>query len=128
MAKKAGLLRAALVIGGTAVAAILSKKENRDRVLEEYNKAKENPEAYKQQVVNKAQDMTQVAKDEVAKVKEDPQAYKSNLVGTVKEKVSKEDATNEQVSNFDDEGGANNIHVVTDPNNLTENNPNAVKK
>lgn len=128
MAKKAGLLRAALVIGGTAVAAILSKKENRDRVLEEYNKAKENPEAYKQQVVNKAQDMTQVAKDEVAKVKEDPQAYKSNLVGTVKEKVSKEDATNEQVSNFDDEGGASNIHVVTDPNNLTENNPNAVKK
>ena len=40
MAKQAGLLRAALVIGGTAAAAYFSKKENLDRVLDKVNQPK----------------------------------------------------------------------------------------
>ncbi|WP_165981115.1 hypothetical protein [Macrococcus lamae] len=40
MAKQAGLLRAALVIGGTAAAAYFSKKENLDRVMNKVDKAK----------------------------------------------------------------------------------------
>ncbi|RXK18292.1 YtxH domain-containing protein [Macrococcus sp. DPC7161] len=137
MAKKAGLLRAALVIGGTAIAAILSKKENRDLVLNEYNKAKEDPNAYKESVKQKAQGLTEQAKQEYAKAKEDPNAYKENLTSKVqekaapykeklnekaapyKEKFSKngEVQVEEQKQTFDDEGGANNIHVVTDTNN-----------
>jgi hypothetical protein len=40
MAKQAGLLRAALVIGGTAAAAYFSKKENLDRVMNKVDKEK----------------------------------------------------------------------------------------
>lgn len=135
MAKQAGLLRAALVIGGTAVAAILSKKENRDRLMEEVNKAKQNPQAYKTQVTEKANNLSQLAKEEVNKAKEDPNAYKANLTDKVKEKAAPvvdkvkktqgeeerfpktQKTTEEQVTTFDDEGGANNIHIVTDTNN-----------
>lgn len=135
MAKQAGLLRAALVIGGTAVAAILSKKENRDRLMEEVNKAKQDPQGYKSQVTEKANNLSQMAKEEVNKAKEDPNAYKANLTDKVKEKAApvvdkvkknqdEEDrfpktqkTTEEQVTTFDDEGGANNIHIVTDTNN-----------
>ena len=76
---KAGLLRAALVIGGTAVAAILSKKENRDRLLDEYNKAKQDPKGYADTAKEKAANLQQVAKEEINKAKEDPESYKANL-------------------------------------------------
>lgn len=138
---KAGLLRAALVIGGTAVAAILSKKENRDRLLDEYNKAKQDPKGYADTAKEKAANLQQVAKEEINKVKEDPESYKANLTQKVQEKaaplkekaapladkLSKKDSVEEEKQNFDDEGGANNIHIVTDKD-VAEDNPNAVSK
>lgn len=135
MAKqKAGLLRAALVIGGTAVAALLSKKENRDKLLEEYNKVKQDPKAYADNAKEKAANLQQVAKEEINKVKEDPESYKANLTqkvqekaAPIKEKLSKNDNVQEDVQNFDDEGGANNIHIVTDAD-VAAKNPNAVSK
>ncbi|QTQ07471.1 YtxH domain-containing protein [Macrococcoides canis] len=138
---KAGLLRAALVIGGTAVAAILSKKENRDRLLDEYNKAKQDPKGYADTAKEKAANLQQVAKEEINKAKEDPESYKANLTQKVQEKaaplkekaapladkLSKKDSIEEEKQNFDDEGGANNIHIVTDKD-VAEENPNAVSK
>lgn len=138
---KAGLLRAALVIGGTAVAAILSKKENRDRLLDEYNKAKQDPKGYADTAKEKAANLQQVAKEEINKAKEDPESYKANLTQKVQEKaaplkekaapladkLSKKDSVEEEKQNFDDEGGANNIHIVTDKD-VAEDNPNAVSK
>lgn len=138
---KAGLLRAALVIGGTAVAAILSKKENRDRLLDEYNKAKQDPKGYAGTAKEKAANLQQVAKEEINKAKEDPESYKANLTQKVQEKaaplkekaapladkLSKKDSVEEEKQNFDDEGGANNIHIVTDKD-VAEENPNAVSK
>ncbi|UTH10986.1 YtxH domain-containing protein [Macrococcoides canis] len=138
---KAGLLRAALVIGGTAVAAMLSKKENRDRLLDEYNKAKQDPKGYADTAKEKAANLQQVAKEEINKAKEDPESYKANLTQKVQEKaaplkekaapladkLSKKDSVEEEKQNFDDEGGANNIHIVTDKD-VAEENPNAVSK
>ncbi|UJS27167.1 YtxH domain-containing protein [Macrococcoides canis] len=138
---KAGLLRAALVIGGTAVAAILSKKENRDRLLDEYNKAKQDPKGYADTAKEKAANLQQVAKEEINKAKEDPESYKANLTQKVQEKaaplkekaapladkLSKKDSVEEEKQNFDDEGGANNIHIVTDKD-VADENPNAVSK
>lgn len=138
---KAGLLRAALVIGGTAVAAILSKKENRDRLLDEYNKAKQDPKGYADNAKEKAANLQQVAKEEINKAKENPESYKANLTQKVQEKaaplkekaapladkLSKKDSVEEEKQNFDDEGGANNIHIVTDKD-VADENPNAVSK
>ncbi|TDL98623.1 YtxH domain-containing protein [Macrococcus brunensis] len=143
MNNKPSLLRTALVLGGTAVAAILSKKENRDMLVNEFNKAKQDPNAYKASLTEKANNLTQVAKEEVSKAKEDPNAYKANLTDKVMEKAApvidkvkgnegdfpKNQAdTREQVTTFDDEGGASNIHIVTDHSNVTDNNPTAVDK
>lgn len=131
---KAGLLRAALVIGGTAVAAVLSKKENRDKLLDEYNKAKQDPKGYADTAKEKAANLQQVAKEEISKAKEDPESYKANLTQKVQEKtapladkLSKKDSVEEEKQNFDDEGGANNIHIVTDKD-VADQNPNAVSK
>lgn len=138
---KAGLLRAALVIGGTAVAAVLSKKENRDRLLDEYNKAKQDPKGYADTAKEKAANLQQVAKEEINKAKEDPESYKANFTQKVQEKaaplkeksaplvdkLSKKDSVEEEKQNFDDEGGANNIHIVTDKD-VADENPNAVSK
>lgn len=131
---KAGLLRAALVIGGTAVAAVLSKKENRDKLLDEYNKAKQDPKGYVDTAKEKATNLQQVAKEEISKAKEDPESYKANLTQKVQEKtapladkLSKKDSVEEEKQNFDDEGGANNIHIVTDKD-VADQNPNAVSK
>jgi len=131
---KAGLLRAALVIGGTAVAAVLSKKENRDKLLDEYNKAKQDPKSYADTAKEKATNLQQVAKEEINKVKEDPESYKANLTQKVQEKaapladkLSKKDSVEEEKQNFDDEGGANNIHIVTDKD-VADQNPNAVSE
>ncbi|WP_414052341.1 YtxH domain-containing protein [Macrococcus animalis] len=130
-----GLLKAALVIGGTAVAAFLSKKENRDKVLDEYNKAKQDPKAYADTAKEKAANLQQVAKEEINKAKEDPNAYKANLSSKVQEKAApiaekfgkKDGSIEEEKQNFDDEGGANNIYIVTDKD-VANNNPNAVSK
>ncbi|TDM04577.1 YtxH domain-containing protein [Macrococcus carouselicus] len=143
MNNKPSLLRTALVLGGTAVAAILSKKENRDMLMNEINKAKQDPNAYKANLTEKATNLTQVAKEEVAKAKEDPNAYKANLTDRVKEKAApvvdkakgkegdfpKNQADyKEQVTTFDDEGGTSNIHIVTDYSHATTDNPTAVDR
>lgn len=48
MAKTTGLFRIIAGVGAAAVAVVLSRKENRDKLKEQYNKYKEDPEGYKE--------------------------------------------------------------------------------
>ena len=72
------LIRLAALVGVAAAVKKLSEKENRDAVLNEYNKAKENPKEYAQnvqsRVTEKAQEVQGVAKEEYSKAKEDPKS------------------------------------------------------
>lgn len=103
MAKKAGLFRTLVVLGGTAAAVVLSKKENRDKAQNEYSKYKEDPESYKEK-----------AKTELKKAKENPKGYASNA----KSRLKKDDSDNTDLreAKFDDEGGTanGNLRIVTE--------------
>lgn len=48
MAKTTGLFRIIAGVGAAAVAVVLSRKESRDKLKEQYNKYKEDPEGYKE--------------------------------------------------------------------------------
>ncbi|TDM07676.1 hypothetical protein [Macrococcus lamae] len=103
MAKQAGLLRAALVIGGTAAAAYFSKKENLDRVLNKVQKSNIDSPGVKPTLAEK------VKKTVADTVKSDNSINNERFPKTQRD-------THEQVATFDDEGGGgvNNIHTVTD--------------
>lgn len=107
MAKKAGLFRTLVVLGGTAAAVVLSKKENRDKLKNEYGKYKEDPTSYKESAKEKA-------KNEFQKAKEDPKGYASNAKSRLKKED--QDPTEQREAKFDDEGGTanNNLRVVTE--------------
>lgn len=47
MAKGTNLFRVVLGLGGAAAAVLLSRKESRDKLKDQYNQYKENPESYK---------------------------------------------------------------------------------
>ncbi|MDU7023485.1 MAG: YtxH domain-containing protein, partial [Staphylococcus epidermidis] len=47
MGKSTNLFKVALGIGGAITAVALSRKESRDKLKQEYNKYKEDPESYK---------------------------------------------------------------------------------
>ncbi|WP_145467121.1 YtxH domain-containing protein [Staphylococcus pettenkoferi] len=90
-------LKVVLGLGGVAAAVLLSRKENRDRLKEEYNKYKEDPEGYKQNAKEVAEsykentkeaaqnykekassvasDLQEKAGDTIEEVKKDPKAY-----------------------------------------------------
>jgi hypothetical protein len=102
MAKQAGLLRAALVIGGTAAAAYFSKKENLDRVLDKVNQPKS--PGSKPSLADKV-------KEKAAPLLDQSSSNEERFPKTQKD-------TYEQITTFDDEGGGgvNNIHTVHDQN------------
>ncbi len=90
--KTGGLLKVAAMLGLAVAAKQLSKKENRDVVKNEYNKVKEDPKSYAQDVQDKlskqAGEYQERAKSEYDRVKQDPKGYAQN----VQEKVNKQAA------------------------------------
>ena len=129
MAKKAGLFR---TLGGTAAAVVLSKKENRDKLKNEYDKYKEDPENYKASAKEKASEIKDKAQNEYSKYKEDPESYKEKAktelkkakenpkgyASDAKSRLKKDDSDNTDLreAKFDDEGGTanGNLRIVTE--------------
>lgn len=136
MAKKAGLFRTLVVLGGTAAAVVLSKKENRDKLKNEYGKYKEDPDNYKENAKQKANDLKGKAQNEYGKYKEDPTTYKESAKVKAKNEFQKakenpkgyasnaktrlkkdnQEPTDLREAKFDDEGGTanGNLRVVTE--------------
>ncbi|WP_426381774.1 YtxH domain-containing protein [Mammaliicoccus lentus] len=132
MAKKAGLFRTLVVLGGTAAAVVLSKKENRDKLKNEYDKYKEEPENYKASAKEKASEIKDKAQNEYSKYKEDPESYKEKAktelkkakenpkgyASDAKSRLKKDDSDNTDLreAKFDDEGGTanGNLRIVTE--------------
>ena len=132
MAKKAGLFRTLVVLGGTAAAVVLSKKENRDKLKNEYDKYKEDPENYKASAKEKASEIKDMAQNEYSKYKEDPESYKEKAktelkkakenpkgyASDAKSRLKKDDSDNTDLreAKFDDEGGTanGNLRIVTE--------------
>ncbi|MEB5684866.1 YtxH domain-containing protein [Mammaliicoccus lentus] len=132
MAKKAGLFRTLVVLGGTAAAVVLSKKENRDKLKNEYDKYKEDPENYKASAKEKASEIKDKAQNEYSKYKEDPESYKEKAktelqkakenpkgyASDAKSRLKKDDSDNTDLreAKFDDEGGTanGNLRIVTE--------------
>lgn len=81
----------ALVV--TAALLPLRKQENREMIANEYNKAKENPKGYAQNVQHKVTDKAGQyqgrAMNEYNKVKEDPKGYAQNVQEKAKSQVDK---------------------------------------
>lgn len=73
------LFKAVLGIGGAAAAVVLSKKENRDRLKDEYGKYKSNPESYKQNAKDIASQISSKAGETYSEVKQDPKGYASKV-------------------------------------------------
>lgn len=93
MARKSGaLLKVATMLGLAVAAKQLSKKENRDVVVNEYNKVKEDPKGYTQNVQEKFNERTapyqEKAKEEIDKVKQDPKAYAQNVQSKASEQAN----------------------------------------
>lgn len=121
------LFRAVLGIGGAAAAVILSRKGNRDKLKAEYDKYKEDPESYKQNAKELAnqigsnatetfKEVKQDPKGYASKVKEDPKGFLKEQKARLTETDSKEEEHIEE-ARFTDEGAAdpsNNLRVITE--------------
>ena len=128
MGKSTNLFKIALGIGGAITAVALSRKESRDKLKQEYNKYKENPESYKSSAKDLAtQIVKKNPKDYVERIKSNPKEFleeeKSKIIG-------KNDQTQDDIEEgkFDAEGGAtvnNNLRVVTEDD--LKNNKNALQ-
>lgn len=95
------LLRIAALVGIGYAAKQLSKKENRDRVVEEYNKVKEDPKKYAEDIQEKvstsATEFQGKAKEEYNKVKEDPKAYSEDIQSKAKDEFDKIKSKSEEL-------------------------------
>lgn len=127
MAKSGKLFKAILGIGGAVAAVVLSNKQNRENLKQEYQKYKENPEDYKKRAQEKAAQVSEAATQEFNKVKEDPKAYineakqdPKSFINEKKEQLlnsEQQDNLDDREALFDDEGGGDssyNLHVVRD--------------
>ena len=127
MGKSTNLFKIALGIGGAITAVALSRKESRDKLKQEYNKYKENPESYKSSAKDLATQIGNKANETIQEVKKNPKDYveriKSNPKEFLEEEKSKIIGKNDQTQDdieegkFDAEGGAtvnNNLRVVTE--------------
>lgn len=86
-------LKVVLGLGGVAAAVLLSRKENRDRLKEEYNKYKEDPEGYKQNSKEVAESYKENAKEAAQNYKEKASSVASDLqekAGDTIEEVKKD--------------------------------------
>ena len=149
--KKRSFLGSLLVLGGAVAAAVYSNKQSRDLLTSEFEKAKQDPKAYaenlKETVNTKSQEVQKLAQEEINKAKEDPKTYRENVTKVAQEKSAqyrqkaqeksnqvKEQANSKveeikkkkdnsapsdaelEANEMDAEGGASNIHVVTNEN------------
>ena len=138
MGKSTNLFRIALGIGGAVAAVALSRKDSRDKLKNEYNKYKENPESYKanakdlaNQIGSKANETIQEVrnnpKDYVDRIKNDPKAFFEEEKSKFTDLDDKK-ADDLEEGKFDDEGGAttsNNLRVVSEED--LKNNKNALE-
>ncbi|MDW4446295.1 YtxH domain-containing protein [Staphylococcus saprophyticus] len=121
------LFKAIVGIGGAAAAVVLSQKENRDKLKDEYSKYKSNPESYKQNVKDIASQISSKAGETYNEVKQDPKGYASKVKqdpkGFINEQkdrfsnVSEQEEEHVEEARFTDEGAAdpsNNLRVVTE--------------
>ncbi|WP_217971359.1 YtxH domain-containing protein [Staphylococcus xylosus] len=121
------LFKAIVGIGGAAAAVVLSKKENRDRLKDEYSKYKSNPESYKQNAKDIASQIRSKAGETYNEVKQDPKGYASKVKqdpkGFINEQkdrfknASENEEEHIEEARFTDEGAAdpsNNLRVVTE--------------
>ncbi|MBN6203794.1 YtxH domain-containing protein [Staphylococcus saprophyticus] len=121
------LFKAIVGIGGAAAAVVLSKKENRDKLKDEYSKYKSNPESYKQNAKDIASQISSKAGETYNEVKQDPKGYASKVKqdpkGFINEQkdrfsnVSEQEEEHVEEARFTDEGAANpsnNLRVVTE--------------
>ncbi|MDH8826888.1 YtxH domain-containing protein [Staphylococcus capitis] len=138
MGKSTNLFRIALGIGGAVAAVALSRKDSRDKLKNEYNNYKENPESYKanakdfaSQIGNKANETIQEVRnnprDYVDRIKNDPKAFFEEEKSKFTDLDDKK-ADDLEEGKFDDEGGAttsNNLRVVSEDD--LKNNKNALE-
>lgn len=121
------LFKAIVGIGGAAAAVVLSQKENRDQLKDEYSKYKSNPESYKQNAKDIASQISSKAGETYNEVKQDPKGYASKVKqdpkGFINEQkdrfsnVSEQEEEHVEEARFTDEGAAdpsNNLRVVTE--------------
>ena len=120
------LFKAIVGIGGAAAAVVLSQKENRDKLKDEYSKYKSNPESYKQNAKDIASQISSKAGETYNEVKQDPKGYASKVkqdpkgfINEQKDRFKGESEEEEHVeeARFTDEGAAdpsNNLRVVTE--------------
>lgn len=121
------LFKAIVGIGGAAAAVVLSQKENRDKLKDEYSKYKSNPESYKQNAKDIASQISSKAGETYNEVKQDPKGYaskeKQDPKGFINEQkdrfsnVSEQEEEHVEEARFTDEGAAdpsNNLRVVTE--------------
>ncbi|MFD3220928.1 YtxH domain-containing protein [Staphylococcus saprophyticus] len=121
------LFKAIVGIGGAAAAVVLSQKENRDKLKDEYSKYKSNPESYKQNAKDIASQISSKAGETYNEVKQDPKGYASKvkqdpkgLINEQKDRfsnVSEQEEEHVEEARFTDEGAAdpsNNLRVVTE--------------
>ena len=133
-----GVMAVLQQIGGAITAVALSRKESRDKLKQEYNKYKEDPESYKSSAKDLATQIGNKANETIQEVKKNPKDYveriKSNPKEFLEEEKSKIIGKNDQTQDdieegkFDVEGGAtvnNNLRVVTEDD--LKNNKNALQ-
>lgn len=121
------LFKAIVGIGGAAAAVVLSQKENRDKLKDEYSKYKSNPESYKQNAKDIASQISSKAGETYNEVKQDPKGYASKVKqdpkGFINEQkdrfsnMSEQEEEHVEEARFTDEGAAdpsNNLRVVTE--------------
>lgn len=84
MAKGTNLFRVVLGLGGAAAAVLLSRKESRDKLKEQYNQYKEDPESYKANAKDLANQLSTKANETIQDVKNDPKGYAERLKNDLK--------------------------------------------
>ncbi|ANZ33122.1 hypothetical protein BEK99_04605 [Staphylococcus carnosus] len=125
MAKGSNFLKAVVGIGAAAAAAVLlTRKDSREKLKNEYDKYKENPESYKQNAKDLASQIASNASETFNEVKENPKEYaekvKQDPKGFVKEQKERFSNGNQDASapTLDDakqsDEPRHNIRIVTD--------------
>lgn len=123
MAKSSNFFKAVLGIGAATAAVLLSRKESRGRLKQEYDKYKENPESYKENAKELANQVASKATETFNEVKQDPKGYaekvKQDPKGFLQEQKARfsnsEDAASPTLDDVKQSDEAqNNIRIVTE--------------
>lgn len=128
-----GLVKLAAIVGIAAAVKKLSEKDNRDAVVNEYNKAKENPKEYAQtvqdKVTEKAHEVQDKAKEEYSKAKEDPKQYAQDVQSKATEQARDyQSKMTEQAKQYQEKAKTEFNKAKEDPKGYAENVQSKVKK